>query len=119
MVAKIKLLKLNYNDNSICLEIVIDNNLENIEICEEIVKLRNNLLDYEIYFVYFEDNEQDIILRITIFTIPYNEEEKKEFRKNIKELISNPTYRFLLSSSNNIFKFLSEIFLKYLNPDQE
>lgn len=116
MAAKVDSIKINKNDLSISVEIVFSDSEENLKLMEKIQKVPHNNFDF--YSVMFRSSP-NIIIRTTIFTIDNTREESEKIYNDIKDIVHNPNYRFLLSNSTNVNKFFCELFLKFLDLDQE
>lgn len=93
----------------------IDIFVENLDynLCSKIKETQEALQDYEesyisISFVYSKN-----VIRISI---NHNKETLEEIQEAISEICTgNGSFILMISDSNNYYKFLSEIFIKYLD----
>lgn len=113
MVAKVKKLKINKKELGFVIEFLLPLSEDNKKILQTILEKKKEIVtDGSLYIVGFDEGSE-IIIRISIFKYFYDNEE--ELYKTIKEMSQNPTYCLLVSSENDCLKFLSEVFIRYLD----
>lgn len=104
-----------YSSFRTSLDIFVDN-LDN-NICEKIKESQEALQDYlesyiSVSFVYSKN-----VIRISI---NHSKETLEEIKEAISEICSgNGSFILMVSDSNNYYKFLSEIFIKYLDISEK